>query len=156
MAVLHDYTAQVIWTGNRGQGTKTYRGYARSWDLCSPGKPVISCSNDPILGGDLALYNPEDLLISTLSACHMLWYLHLASAAGLCIQAYQDHPIAQGETLANGASRFVAATLRPQTIPSYLQSSNLPPLLPPPFSERCFFAPPVYLSCPFWGDSPSS
>ena len=38
MAVLHDYTAQVIWTGNRGQGTKTYRGYAGSWDLCSPRK----------------------------------------------------------------------------------------------------------------------
>ena len=82
MAVLHDYRAQVIWTGNRGQGTKTYGGYARSWDLCSPGKPVISCSNDPILGGNPALYNPEDLLISALSACHMLWYLHLASEAG--------------------------------------------------------------------------
>ena len=65
MAFLHDYTAQVIWTGNRGQGTKTYRGYARSWDLCSPGKPAISCPNDPNLGGDPALYNPQDLLIST-------------------------------------------------------------------------------------------
>ena len=111
MAVLHDYTAKVIWTGNRGQGTKTYGGYARSWELCSPGKPVISCSNDPILGGSPALYNPEDLLISALSACHMLWYLHLASEAGLCVQAYQDHPIAQGETLANGASRFVAGNV---------------------------------------------
>jgi len=60
MTVLHDYTALVIWTGNRGQGTKTYGGYARSWDLCSPGKPVISCSNDPVLGGNPALYNPED------------------------------------------------------------------------------------------------
>ena len=58
MAVLQDYTTQVIWMENRGQGTKTYDGYARRWDLWSPGKPVISCSNNPVLGGDPALYNP--------------------------------------------------------------------------------------------------
>ena len=87
MAVLQDYPTQVIWMGNRGQGIKTYGGYARSLDLCSPGKPVINCFNDPVLGGDPALYNAKDRFISTLSAYHMLWYLHLASEAGLCFQA---------------------------------------------------------------------
>jgi len=110
----HDYTARVEWTGNRGEGTRTYRGYDRTWDIATPGKPLIHCSNDPLLGGDPGLPNPEDLLLASLSACHMLWYLHLASVAGIVVTAYQDNPVGVGETSPNGAGRFVSAMLKPQ------------------------------------------
>lgn len=110
----HDYTARIVWTGNRGDGTRSYTGYARSWTVETPGKPVIHCSNDPLLGGDPELHNPEDMLIAALSACHMLWFLHLASDAGIVVTAYADDPLAVGETDAHGASRFVRATLRPR------------------------------------------
>ena len=109
----HDYTARVQWTGNRGQGTQTYRGYDRTLTIKTEGKPEVLCSNDPLLGGDPTLHNPEDLLIAALSACHMLWYLHLASDAGIAVQSYADDPIAVGETDANFASRFLRCTLRP-------------------------------------------
>ena len=109
----HDYVSHIEWTGNRGQGTRSYRGYDRTWTIAVPGKPVIACSNDPLLGGDPGLMNPEDLLISALSACHMLWYLHLAANAGIVVQAYRDDPLAVGEVLAGGEGRFVSATLRP-------------------------------------------
>ncbi len=112
----HDYTARIVWTGNRGEGTKTYRGYDRTWDIATPGKPIVHCSNDPLLGGDPALPNPEDLLLSSLSACHMLWYLHLASVAGITVLSYQDDPVAVGETSPNGAGRFLQATLRPHIV----------------------------------------
>ncbi|MEM9499143.1 MAG: OsmC family protein [Pseudomonadota bacterium] len=115
----HPYTARVVWTGNTGTGTASYRGYDRTWTIRTPGKPEVHCSNDPLLGGDPGLHNPEDLLIAALSACHMLWYLHLASAGGIAVQAYQDDPVATGETLPDGASRFVQATLRPRiTVPA--------------------------------------
>lgn len=110
----HDYTCAIVWTGNRGEGTRTYRGYDRTWDIVTPGKPIIHCSNDPLLGGDPSLPNPEDLLLSSLSACHMLWYLHLASRDGIVIQAYTDAPVAVGETTRTGAGRFLRATLRPR------------------------------------------
>ena len=116
MARQHDYSARVEWTGNRGEGTRTYRGYDRTWDIATPGNPVIHCSNDPLLGGDPGLPNPEDLLLASLSACHMLWYLHLASAAGIVVHAYQDNPIGVGETSPNGAGRFLSATLRPHIV----------------------------------------
>ncbi|MEO5866834.1 MAG: OsmC family protein [Sphingomonas sp.] len=109
----HDYTSRVEWTGNRGEGTKTYRGYDRTWDIATPGKPVMHCSNDPLLGGDPALPNPEDLLLSALSACHMLWYLHLASAAKIVVLGYADDPLGVGETAPDGTGRFLRATLRP-------------------------------------------
>ncbi|MDF1668735.1 MAG: OsmC family protein [Roseovarius sp.] len=109
----HEYTSRVTWTGNRGQGTQTYGGYDRTWQVQTPGKPVIECSNDPLLGGDPTLHNPEDLLISALSSCHMLWYLHLASEAGIVVQGYHDNPLAVGESQPNGAGRFLRAILRP-------------------------------------------
>ncbi len=109
----HEYTSTVVWTGNRGQGTATYRGYNRNWEVRTQGKPVIPCSNDPLLGGDPTLHNPEDLLISALSSCHMLWYLHLASDAGIAVQAYEDTPLAVGESAPDGTGRFLRATLRP-------------------------------------------
>ena len=114
MAKLHDFASSIVWTGNRGEGTRAYKGYDRTWDIALPGKDIIHCSNDPLLGGDPAKMNPEDLLISALSACHMLWYLHLASNAGIVVTGYSDDPIGHGETLPNGAGRFLAAVLRPQ------------------------------------------
>jgi len=116
LARQHEYRARVEWTGNRGDGTRTYRGYDRTWDIATPGKPVIHCSNDPLLGGNPSLPNPEDLLIASLSACHMLWYLHLASAAGIVVHSYRDDPTATGETSPNGAGRFLDATLRPHIV----------------------------------------
>jgi organic hydroperoxide reductase OsmC/OhrA len=113
MTQRHPFEGKIVWTGNRGQGTRHYRSYDRTWDMVTPEKPRIACSNDPALGGDPTKYNPEDLLLSSLAACHMLWYLHLASAAQIIVLRYEDHPIGLGETLPNGAGRFLSATLRP-------------------------------------------
>lgn len=110
----HRYTSTIRWTGNRGAGTASYRGYDRTWDIAVPGKPAIHCSNDPLLGGDPGKMNPEDLLLSALSACHMLWYLHYAADAGIVVSGYEDHPIGIGTVEKGGAGRFTAATLRPR------------------------------------------
>lgn len=111
--MAHDYTSRVVWTGNQGSGTAGYRAYARTWDIAVPGKPVVHCSNDPLLGGDPTRMNPEDLLLSALSACHMLWYLHYAADAGLVVTGYEDQPIGAGDVGPGGAGRFTRATLRP-------------------------------------------
>ncbi len=109
----HDYTTRIQWTGNRGEGTAHYKAYDRTWDIAVPGKSVVHCSNDPLLGGDPSKMNPEDLLLSTLSACHMLWYLHYASDAGIVVTSYSDAPLGVGEVGRGGAGRFVKVVLRP-------------------------------------------
>ena len=107
------FTSVIEWTGNRGEGTAHYRAYDRTWRIAVPGKPAIDCSNDPELGGDPARMNPEDLLLSALAGCHMLWYLHLAADAGVRVLAYSDQPEGLGETSSDGAGRFLEAVLRP-------------------------------------------
>ncbi|MET4665645.1 OsmC family protein [Sphingomonas sp. PvP056] len=110
----HDFTARIAWTGNRGAGTQSYRGYDRTWDMATPGGVAVHCSNDPRLGGDPTLPNPEDLLLASLAACHMLWYLHLASAAGIMVTDYADDPLGMAESAPDGTGRFVKAVLRPR------------------------------------------
>ena len=71
----------MTWTGNTGTGTREYRGYERAHEYLVPGKPVIPGSSDPNFRGDKTHYNPEELLVMSLSSCHMLWYLHLCAEA---------------------------------------------------------------------------
>jgi organic hydroperoxide reductase OsmC/OhrA len=114
MTKQHAYPSRIVWTGNRGEGTQHYKGYDRTWDLAVPGKPVVSCSNDPVLGGNPALYNPEDLLISAVASCHMLWYLHLCSDAGVTVLAYEDNPVGDGVMHPDASGNFTGATLHPR------------------------------------------
>ena len=114
MPKRHEFPARIVWTGNQGAGTSSYRSYLRTWDMATIGKQLVSCSNDPNLGGDPSKYNPEDLLISALASCHMLWYLHLCSDAGITVISYCDNPIGIGESEPSGAGQFVEAVLRPE------------------------------------------
>ncbi len=113
MAKGHEFATAIVWTGDRGEGTRHYRAYDRSWHIASPGKPLVEGSNDPALGGDPARHNPEELLLASLAACHMLWYLHLASEAGIVVHGYEDTPLGIGESGARGEGRFLRAVLRP-------------------------------------------
>jgi len=113
MTKTHEFTSEIVWTGDRGAGTAHHRGYDRTWRSVTAGQPAMVCSNDPMLGGDPSKPNPEDLLLSSLAACHMLWYLHLASEAGIVVRGYEDAPLGVGETGSRGEGRFVRAVLRP-------------------------------------------
>ena len=111
---LHRYAATTVWTGNRGTGTSGYKEYGREHDILMPGKPTIAGSADPAFRGDAARLNPEDLLIASLSACHMLWYLHLCAEAGIVVAAYRDAAQATMEEGGGRPGRFVDAVLKPE------------------------------------------
>src|ERR1700737_1693425 len=76
VAKTHRYRANLVWTGNLGAGTKSYLAYDRGYEIRCPGKPPIIGSADPAFRGNPGMHNPEELLVASVSACHMLWYLH--------------------------------------------------------------------------------
>jgi organic hydroperoxide reductase OsmC/OhrA len=110
----HSYATRLRWTGNRGDGTRDYRAYARDHEIQSAGKPVIPGSSDPAFRGDSARYNPEEMLVASLSSCHMLWYLHLCADAGLVVTAYEDDASGTMTETADGNGRFTEVVLRPR------------------------------------------
>ncbi len=55
---------------------------------------------------------PEELLVSSLSACHMLWYLHLCADAGVVVTDYSDEARGVMEETTSGG-RFTLVVLQP-------------------------------------------
>jgi organic hydroperoxide reductase OsmC/OhrA len=110
----HEYTASVVWTGNRGEGTRTYRGYGRDHRISFPGKPSLEATASVGAMIDPGRVNPDELLVAALASCHMLWYLHLCAEAAVVVEAYSDDAVGTLETASDGSGHFVEATLRPR------------------------------------------
>ncbi len=139
MASTHSYTVNVRWTGNRGEGTAGYTAYDRTHEIEIVGKPVIRGSADTAFRGDADCWNPEDMLLSSISTCHMLWFLHLASEAGWVVQSYQDRAEAVMQMNPDGSGQFASATLRPAVTISAGDPSQLDHLHHKAH-EMCFIA----------------
>lgn len=115
MTKIHRYVVTVKWTGNTGSGTSDYRSYERRHEISvGTQKLNILGSSDPAFRGDVARWNPEELLVASLSACHKLWYLHLCAAAGIIVVDYVDHAEGFMEEADDGSGRFQRVILRPQ------------------------------------------
>ncbi|PZQ62846.1 MAG: peroxiredoxin [Sphingomonas taxi] len=114
MSAPHHFRIALRWTGDRGTGTSSYAAYGRDHVIEGEGKAAaIPGSSDPRFRGDAARWNPEELLLAALSACHQLWYLHLCADAGITVTDYRDAADAELVLEPDGGGRIVAATLRP-------------------------------------------
>lgn len=139
MARLHTYDAVVTWTGNRGTGTSGYLDYARDHDVAADGPATIAGSSDPAFRGDKTRWNPEQLLVASLSQCHMLWYLHLCAQAGVVVTGYVDHP--QGTMTENrDGGHFTEVVLRPHVTVASQAMAQLATRLHEEAHRRCFIA----------------
>ena len=111
----HCFAVTNRWTGNLGTGTSSYTAYSRNHEISGEGKTVaIEGSSDARFRGDGARYNPEELLVASLSTCHMLWMLHLCADAGIAIVEYADEASGEMAIHADGGGEFVRVTLRPR------------------------------------------
>ncbi len=111
---LHHYSVKVTWTGNEGKGTGSYQGYSRAHRIDSAGKTPIEGSSDPGFSGDPTRWNPEELLLASLSACHKLCYLSLCAEAGITVETYEDEAEGTMVEEPNGAGQFTSVLLRPR------------------------------------------
>ncbi len=112
MSILHKYNVNIQWTGNKGSGTKSYTAYERSHSISVENKKRIECSSDPSFRGDASKYNSEELFLASISACHMLWYLHLCADNSITVMNYSDNAKGTMEQDASGG-KFVEVVLKP-------------------------------------------
>jgi len=139
MPRTHQYAVSVAWTGNRGSGTSGYREFDRDHTIDADGPPRILGSSDPAFRGDPSRWNPEQLLVASLSECHMLWYLHLCADAGVVVTDYTDD--ARG-TMAEDreGGRFVEVTLAPRVTVAENRMVDTALALHETAHKRCFIA----------------
>ncbi|MFC7546571.1 OsmC family protein [Plantactinospora sp. GCM10030261] len=140
MASNHRYEVTVTWTGNRGGGTSDYRSYDRDHEVTAGDKPALPGSSDPAFRGDAARWNPEELLVASLSQCHMLWYLHLCAADGIVVTDYRDVASGTMAQTPDGGGRFTEVTLRPEVSVAEPGMAERAAALHTRANELCFIA----------------
>lgn len=136
----HRYHVTVEWTGNLGAGTANYRAYSRDHVIKAGDKPAIPGSSDPNFRGDPRRWNPEELFVASLSACHKLWYLHLAAVSGVTVIRYED--AAEGVMIESGdaGGRFAKVVLRPSVTIAAGGDADLALRLHDDAHAKCFIA----------------
>ena len=143
MSKEHTYETNLVWTGNLGNGTKTYTGYSRAHEIsgCSgDGKDVIRASADPIYRGEASRYNPEELVVAAISGCHMLWYLHLCADAGVVVVDYEDAAAGVLTETDDGNGKFAEVTINPRVTITKESDAELAKTLHHKAHEFCFIA----------------
>ena len=136
----HTYTTTITWKGNKDKGTAAYNAYARDYEIACDGKATIRGSADPLYMGDAKRHNPEEMLVAALSACHMLWYLHLCAASGIVVEAYEDSAEGLMLTRPDGSGEFSQVTLRPRVAVSAKSDAAEAMRLHTKANEMCYIA----------------
>lgn len=140
MAKEHQYKTNLVWAGNKGSGTMDYRSYDRDFVVSIENKAPISGSSDSVFLGDKTKYNPEDLLLASVSSCHMLWYLHLCSKNEIVVMEYKDNAIGTMVENADGSGHFASILLQPEVLISKKEQIELANALHEEANKMCFIA----------------
>jgi organic hydroperoxide reductase OsmC/OhrA len=138
--IEHSYEVTVNWTGNRGTGTSGYRSYGREHEVTAAGLPVLMGSADPTFHGDRDRWNPEQLLLTALSQCHMLSYLHVAVLHGVSVTSYADTAVGTLVLNRDGSGQFTSVTLRPRLTVADPATATLAAKLHGEAAAKCFIA----------------
>jgi organic hydroperoxide reductase OsmC/OhrA len=89
---MSTYTATVVWT--RGDQNFLDRKYSRAHEIKFDGGVTVPGSSSPHvvrlpMSREDAV-DPEEMLVASLSMCHMLFFLDFASRAGFVLDRYED------------------------------------------------------------------
>ncbi|MEV4013702.1 OsmC family protein [Nonomuraea angiospora] len=135
----HTYPVVVTWTGDKGTGTSGYRDYGREHELTTEGPPAIAGSSDPAFRGDPTRWNPEQLLVGSLSQCHMLSYLHKCAVAGVIVTEYVDNAVGTMAQTTDGG-HFTEVVLRPSVTVTSPEMADAAAELHEDAHKACFIA----------------
>lgn len=139
MVHKHEFVAHIDWKGASNGPTMDYKNYSRDYDISIEGRPVIKGSADPVFLGTDDRYNPEDLLVASLSACHLLSYLALCARKNVAVTSYKDDAWGKME-MKDGKLRFTEVILRPVVTVSATSDLEKAVHLHHDAHETCFIA----------------
>ncbi|ABQ04157.1 OsmC family protein [Flavobacterium johnsoniae] len=138
MAFKHLFKAVLNWTSKKE--VSSLKIYSKNHQVKIEGKPILEVSAAKAFKGDPELYNPEDLLLSSLVSCHMMSYLYICSQNGIEVLEYLDNAEATLEVNPDGSGRFVEVKLFPKVKISNSDQIELALNLHFKANQLCFIA----------------
>jgi organic hydroperoxide reductase OsmC/OhrA len=136
MGFKHVFKAKLDWLFSKKESVK----YIKSHTISIDGKVVLHVSAAKAFKGDPDLYNPEDLLLSSVVSCHMMSYLYVCSQNGIDVVSYTDEAEATLEVLEDGSGRFTTIKLFPKVCISNKEKIEEALSLHKKANELCFIA----------------
>lgn len=106
------HTIRLSWS--RGDAPFERNNYVRDHGVQFPGGQRLAASAAADYGGNPAHADPEQLLLSALSSCHMLTFLAVAANRGYVVESYADDAEAELGKDAEGRTAVTRALLRPR------------------------------------------
>ena len=89
---MAEHHIKLVW--NKGDAPFTYNEYPRNHTLSfKNGQEVVTASAAPAYKGDATRADPEDLLVASLSSCHMLSFLAIANKKKVTVTSYEDDAV---------------------------------------------------------------
>src|SRR5438874_943722 len=141
---MSKHTATVNWKRTSPEFLKGKYSREHTWTfdggLTIPASPSPSVVPTPY--SNPANLDPEEAYVASLSSCHMLTFLFLASKQGFIVDSYHDEAFGVISKNERGVSWIGAVTLQPQIVysgdkrPSAEEQDNLHHLS----HEQCFIA----------------
>jgi organic hydroperoxide reductase OsmC/OhrA len=136
MSFKHVFKAKLDWFFSKREATT----YTKSHTITIDGKAVLSVSAAKAFKGDPALYNPEDLLLSSVVSCHMMSYLYVCKQNDIDVVSYTDEAEATLEVLEDGSGRFIEIKLNPKVCISNIEKIEEALSLHKKANQLCFIA----------------
>ena len=140
MIIKHLFKAKLNWTSDKSAEDSKSKIYSKSHQIIIEGKPVLDVSAAKAFKGDPQLYNPEDLLLSSLVSCHMMSYLYVCAQNGIEVLEYSDHAEATIEVFEDGSGRFTEVRLKPKVKIANADKMELALELHTKANQLCFIA----------------
>lgn len=119
MSDSHQFQAHLEWPADPPVVAHLEANFSRNAVLGAPGKPPLAGSAPAVYQGDASRYNPEELLLMSLSECHMLTYLAIAAKKRIAVLRYTDNAtgtLATGQYGVNGKMSMQEVVLQPQVV----------------------------------------
>lgn len=140
MGFKHLFKAKLDWFYKGKEVDSTTRNYIKSHTIAIEGKEILNVSAAKAFKGDPQLYNPEDLLLSSVVSCHMMSYLYVCSQNGIEVLSYSDAAEATLEVLDKGSGRFTEVRLYPKVTITQVERIAEALSLHKKANELCFIA----------------
>ncbi|SEA41017.1 Organic hydroperoxide reductase OsmC/OhrA [Flavobacterium gillisiae] len=140
MGFKHLFKAKLNWFSTKEEEVSTSKIYSKTHTVSIEGKPILNVSAAKAFKGDPTLYNPEDLLLSSVVSCHMMSYLYVCAQNGIEVLSYTDNAEATLEVLDNGSGRFIEVCLYPKVIITQKDKVAEAITLHKKANELCFIA----------------
>jgi organic hydroperoxide reductase OsmC/OhrA len=89
---MAEHHIKLMW--EKGEVPFTYNDYPRNHAIVfKNGQETMIASASPAYKGDAGKADPEDLLVASLSSCHMLSFLAIASKKKVTVTSYEDDAV---------------------------------------------------------------